>query len=195
MSETKKINKVVFGGETLIDLSSDTVTEADVQQGVTFHLPDGNTGTGTSTKDSDTSDATALVAEILDTKTAYARGTKLTGTMPNRGSVSGEVTTRDGAYTIPQGYHDGSGTVGIPAADKAKLIPENIRQGITILSIEGNMSGSEDVNAETKNVTPTKTAQTILPSAGYNYIAQVNLAAIPYVLSENAAGGQTATIA
>ncbi|MBQ6255961.1 MAG: hypothetical protein IJJ60_05170, partial [Clostridia bacterium] len=37
----------------------------------------------------------------------------LTGTMPNRGAVTGVISTTDGRYTVPQGYHDGSGSVGI----------------------------------------------------------------------------------
>jgi hypothetical protein len=57
------------------------------------------------------------------------------------------------------------------------------------------MSGTEDVNAQTKDVTPSKNAQTILPDTGYNFLAQVNVAAIPYTTALNAAGGLTATIA
>ena len=41
------INKVVYGSTTLLDLTSDTVTVGDVVSGVTFHLRDGNTATGT----------------------------------------------------------------------------------------------------------------------------------------------------
>ena len=63
-----------------------------------------------------------------------------------------------------------------------------------MLGVEGTMSGTEDVNAETVNVTPSASAQTITPSTGYNYIAQVNVAAIPYVEADNAAGGVTVTI-
>lgn len=189
------INKVIYGGETLIDLTADTVTAADVQEGVRFHLPSGEIGTGTCTFDSDTSDATAVAAEVLSGKTFYARGSELTGTMTNNGAVTGTITTKAGVYTIPNGYHDGSGTVSISSAEQAKLIAENIRQGITILGVEGSMSGTEDVTAETVNVTPLTTAQTITPSTGYNYISQVNVAAISYVLSDNAAGGKTATIA
>ena len=48
------INKVIFGGDTLIDLTGDTVTAADVLNGKTFHLPSGETGTGTCLYDSDT---------------------------------------------------------------------------------------------------------------------------------------------
>ena len=55
------------------------------------------------------------------------------------------------------GYHDGSGTVTIAAAEKAKLVPDNIRQGITILGVEGAMSGTEDVKAQAKTVTPKTT--------------------------------------
>lgn len=41
------INKVVYDGTTLLDLTADTVTVGDVVSGVTFHLRDGTTGTGT----------------------------------------------------------------------------------------------------------------------------------------------------
>jgi len=41
------VNKVVYGGTTLIDLTGDDVTAADVASGVTFHLPNGMQSTGT----------------------------------------------------------------------------------------------------------------------------------------------------
>ena len=41
------INKVVYGSQTLIDLTGDTVSVSDVVSGVTFHLRDGSIGTGT----------------------------------------------------------------------------------------------------------------------------------------------------
>lgn len=40
-------NKIIYNGNVLIDISSDTVTVDDVVAGVTFHLRDGTTGTGT----------------------------------------------------------------------------------------------------------------------------------------------------
>lgn len=40
------INKVIYGGTTLIDLTGDDVTAADVVSGTSFHLPDGTQGTG-----------------------------------------------------------------------------------------------------------------------------------------------------
>lgn len=187
-------NKVVYNGETLIDLTADTLTAADLAYGKTAHDKSGAPITGTSTKDADTSDATATAAEILATKTAYVNGNKITGSMPNRGAVTGTISTKAEQYTIPQGYHDGSGKVSISSTEQAKLIATNIRQGVTILGVEGSMSGTEDVTAETVNVTPTASAQTITPSTGYNYIAQVNVAAIPYVEADNAAGGVTVTI-
>lgn len=187
-------NKIIYGGNTLIDLTADTVTAADLAEGITAHDASGATITGTSTKDSDTSDATAAVAEILATKTAYVRGAKLTGTMPNNGAVTGTITTKTQSYTVPQGYHDGSGTVSISSTEQAKLIAENIRDGVTILGVEGTMSGSEDVVAQSKSATPTTTAQTVLPDTGYNYLTSVTVAAIPYVETDNAAGGKTVTI-
>ena len=187
-------NKIVYGGKTLIDLTADTISADKLLKDFTAHDKSGATITGTCTFDSDTQDATAAVAEILLGKTAYARGSKITGTMPNNGKANGVITTVSGKYTIPQGYHDGSGGVTIDSDEQAKIIPTNIRQGITILGVEGTMTGTEDVKAESKEVTPTTSQQTVLPGAGFNYISQVVVKAIPYVESDNSAGGITVTI-
>ncbi len=191
------INKVIYGGETLIDLTSDTVTADKMLTGYTAHDKSGATVTGTCDYDSNTQDATATAAELLETKTAYVKGSKVTGTMPNRGAVTGTIAEKDGQYTIPNGFHDGSGKVGIDAAEKAKIIPDNIRAGISILGVDGAMSGTEGANPQSKEVTPTTSDQVILPDSeeGYNYLSQVTVKAIPYVETENASGGTTVTIA
>lgn len=189
-------NKVILGGDTLIDLTVDDVAASDVLAGKKFHLPSGEPTTGTCPYDADTSDATATAAEILLNKTAYKNGSKITGTMPNRGAVTGTISTKTQQYTIQNGYHDGSGKVSIAAEEQAKLIAANIRQGVTILGVEGSMSGSEDVHAQTKTVTPTLTAQTVLPdSPDYNYLTQVTVNAITVTRTDNTAGGVTVTIA
>lgn len=187
-------NKIIYGGEVLIDLTADTVTAADLAEGVTAHDKSGAIITGTNTYDSDTSEDTAAVAEILSGKTAHARGTQLTGTMPNNGAVTGTISTKTQEYTIPLGYHDGSGKVAIASTEQAKIIATNIRQGVTILGVEGTMSGQEDVVAQAKTATPSTTQQVITPDTGYNYLTQVTVAAIPYAEAPNSAGGVTVTI-
>lgn len=196
MANNQYINKVVYGGNTLIDLTGDDVTASDVLSGKKFHLPSGASGTGSCTYDANTSDATAVAAEILSGKTAYKNGSKLTGTMANNGAVTGVIEEVDEEYTVPQGYHDGSGKVGISSTEQAKIIGANIREGITILGVEGTMSGSEGMSAQAKTITPSTTSQIIMPdSPTYNCLSQVTVNAIPYTETDNAAGGKTVTIA
>lgn len=187
-------NKVVFGDTVLIDLTADTVTADKILTSYTAHDASGAIVTGTCDYDSNTQDATVKVAEMLDGKTAYARGARLTGTMPNNGAVSLSISTVSGEASIAQGYHDGSGKVSILATEQAKIIASNIREGITILGVTGTLSPSSSVKVQAKTATPTTSQQVVLPDSGYNYLSQVTVAAIPYVETLNSAGGYTATI-
>ena len=112
------VNKVIIGKEVKLDLTADSVTPDKLAKGITAHDKTGAPITGTNTKDVDSTDATVAVAEMLDGKTAYARGAKLTGTMPNNGEVNGEISTVSGKYTIPMGFHDGAGGVTIAATEQ-----------------------------------------------------------------------------
>ena len=190
-------NKIIYAGQTLIDLTQDTVVADKLLKGYTAHGADGEIITGSCTFDIDTSEMTAAASEILSGKTAGVKGKTVTGAMPNNGGVVGTISTVAGEYTIPLGYHDGSGKVSIDAAEQAKLIAENIREGVTVLGVEGTMSGTEDAVPQAKSVTPSTQEQQILPDAdqGYNYLSQVTVAAIPYVEADNEAGGKTVTIA
>ena len=188
-------NKIIYGGKTLIDLTADTVVADKLLTGFTAHRADGEVIEGTCDYDMNTDECNAAASEILDGRIAGVKGSTVVGTMVNNACTNGTIKTANEEFVIPRGFHDGSGTVGINYTEVNKLIPENIRDGVTILGVVGTMSGSEDVKAQSKTVTPATTAQTILPDTGYNYLTQVDVAAIPYTESNNAAGGITVTIA
>lgn len=190
------INKVVNGetGDVLIDLTGDTLIQASqLVSGIKAHARSGAVITGTNTNDADTSDANATASQILSQATAYVQGSKVTGTMTNNGAVSGTISTRDQQYTVPTGYHDGSGVVQISSAERAKIIPGNIKQGIVLLGQTGTYSG-EGVNLQSKTVTSSFTAQTVTADSGYDALSQVTVNAMPYSETDNSAGGKTVTI-
>lgn len=85
----------------------------------------------------DVSSTTATAGDVLTGKVyVLANGTVTTGTMANNGAVSKTLDATVVSYTIPKGYHNGSGKVQI------------------VLDTENN------------SVTPTKSAQTVTPAAG-----------------------------
>ena len=188
------VNKVIIGGETKLDLTGDTVVPEKLAQGYKAHDKSGAPIVGTNTFDADTSDATASAAEILDGKTAYVAGNKVVGTMPNKGTVNGEIAAKAEQFTIPAGFHDGSGKVGISATAQEAIVAGNIKQGVTILGIVGTYGGEAVKAQANKNVTPTFAAQEILPDSGYDYLAKVTVAKIPVTETDNAAGGITVTV-
>ena len=194
MANTYNSKVVLSDGTVLMDLTSDTVDAAHLLYNYTAHGRDGALIVGSCTYNADTSDATAAVGEILLTKTAYVNGSKLTGTMPNNGGNNVTVTNKTGT-TISAGYYDGSGKAQIDSTSATNLIAENVREGVTILGVEGTMPGSEDMHAQAKSVTPTFAQQVLTPDTGYNCLSQVTVNAIPYTETDNAAGGKTVTIA
>lgn len=86
----------------------------------------------------DVSAADASAADILSGKKAYGASGEINGAMQNNGAVSGTISTKAGTYAVPEGYHNGSGTVGIAPAEQAKIIAANIKSGVTILGQAGS---------------------------------------------------------
>lgn len=188
------INKVIVGTEVKLDLTGDDITADKLAKGIKAHDKSGAPIVGTSTYDADTDDATAVAAEIITGKTAYVKASKVTGTMPSIGAQTIEISSKTDAKSISMGFHDGSGKAKISDTEAAKIIAANIREGISILGVTGTMSGSEDMKAQAKTVTPSFSSQEILPDTGYNALSSVTVNAIPMTETDNSYGGKTLTI-
>lgn len=81
----------------------------------------------------DVSNVDATAGDVLAGKTiVLANGTETEGTMTNRGAVSKtlDATTGNQSYTVPAGYHNGSGTVAITLEEKSAT-PSASAQNIT----------------------------------------------------------------
>ena len=109
----------------------------------------------------DVTNVDATAGDVLAGKTIVAAdGTEVTGTMPNRGAVSKtlDATTGNQSYTVPAGYHNGSGTVAItleeksatPAATSQNVTPTSgkVLSKVTVAAIPsnwGNTTGDDGV--------------------------------------------------
>lgn len=78
---------------------------------------------------------------VLATKVGFVNGAKITGTMPNIGTESTDISAVATEVTISAGYHDGTGVVKIAAAEQAKIIAGNIKKDVVILGVTGTYEG------------------------------------------------------
>lgn len=186
-------NKIVLGdGTVLIDLTQDDIKAEHVQKGIKFHDKAGAPQTGTNTKTVDASNVTAEAAEVLDGET-FGKGTEVAvGTMPNNSGKGVAVISKAGT-AIPRGFYDGSSKAAISSEDANKLVPGNIKEGVTILGVIGEF-GADDISSQSKEVTPTFEDQQISPDSGYTFLSGVLVKAIPVTRTDNSAGGVTVTI-
>lgn len=194
MANNQYVNKVVYDGDTLIDLTSDTVDASHLLKNYTAHDKSGATITGQCEFDAKTTDATASAGEILATKTAYVNGSKVTGNMANNGANNVTVTSKSGT-SIPAGYYDGSGKAQIDSTSATNLVATNIRDGVTILGVQGTLSAEDGLTVGAINATPSSSQQVITAaSQELDYITQVTVAPVPYTETDNAQGGKTVVI-
>lgn len=113
----------------------------------------------------DVSSVTAGAADVLATKIIVeADGSVTAGTMPNNGAVSKalDATTNNQSYTVPAGYHNGSGTVQIaleqksatPAATAQTITPTNgkVLSQVTVAAIPANWGDTTGDDGVAANV-------------------------------------------
>lgn len=117
----------------------------------------------------DVSAVTAAAGDVMTGKViVLADGTVTTGTMPNNGAVSQTLDAVTITYTIPKGYHSGTGTVKIaletktvtPTKAAQDIVPTagKVLSKITVAAIPDNYIDTSDADAVAANLLVNKTA-------------------------------------
>lgn len=165
------VSGVAGGGD--YDLQSKTVTPTKLQQNVTpdagyYGLSD-VTVEAIPTNYQDVSSVDATAADVLVGKTIVtSNGTVTAGKMVNNGAVTKSLDTTTKSYTIPKGYHNGSGAVSITTEEKSatpttssqdiKPIAGKVLSKVTVNPIPANFADVTDATAVAANLLTGKVA-------------------------------------
>lgn len=165
------VSGVAGGGN--YNLQSKTVIPTKSQQSVT---PDsGFYGLSDATVEAipenyqDVSSVTALAGDVLTGKTFVPPNGQLTaGTMANNGTVTKKLDTSTKSYTIPKGYHSGTGSVSIttetksttPTKQKQTITPTtgSVLQSVTVEAIPANYIDTSLATATSDKILDGETA-------------------------------------
>ncbi len=184
-------SNVLQGKTTVTSDSDDEIVEgtmpncgaktAELACGESYPIPEGyHDGKGKVTAKSlaSQSQASAAAGDILKDKTAYVNGSKVTGTMANQGAKTASLNC-GGSYTIPAGYHNGSGKVtanslasqtGVQSG-KTAISAGTVRSGyegwVNGSRVTGNMTNYTG-NTNRKTIAPSTAQQTWKIPAGYH---------------------------
>lgn len=119
----------------------------------------------------DTSPVTAGAADVLANKVIVnADGETVAGTMTNNGAVTKtlDATSNNQSYTVPKGFHSGSGKVSItletksatPTKSSQTITPTNgkVLSSVTVAAIPADYITTADANAVAADILDDKTA-------------------------------------
>ena len=97
----------------------------------------------------------------------------------DNGAVSKKLDTTTTSYTVPAGYHNGSGTVSIELEEKTVTANGDVTPtaGKVLSKVTVNVENAPTL--QTKTVTPTKSEQSVTPDEGYDGLSKVTVGAIP----------------
>ena len=143
--------RFISGNNFKLDVSAKAsdfgdASTSDVLSGKTFTSVNGLKLTGTATSTGTTLPSLSNPASIANVLAGRqfidGEGVKRTGTMSNRGTVNLVINNIYDTLGVNEGYHSGYGAAYISSTEKSKIIPDNIKSGITILGVSGTYTGS-----------------------------------------------------
>lgn len=128
--QTIAAGQYLSGAQTIKAVATDNITAANVKYGETVKVGDADdddrilavTGTFSGANTVSSGQTAAAAGQILEDYSAFVNGAEVQGSMANNGAIAGSIdglTTM--SYTVPAGYHNGSGTVTLDGSIEAAL--------------------------------------------------------------------------